>query len=50
MELTCIMCNLHFNFHTHSKYRRYTHGNADKHEIVLFAYYLLLFEYYFNLV
>jgi len=34
MELTCIMCNLHFNSHTHSKYRLYIHGNAVKREII----------------
>lgn len=34
MELTCIMCNLHFNSLTHSRYRLYVHGNADKREII----------------
>jgi len=41
IELTCIMCNVHFNSHTHSKYRLYIHGNADKPEII-FVYILFV--------
>lgn len=48
MELTCIMFNLHFNSHTHSKYRLYIHGNAGKREIIficiLFIVIWILFQ------